>query len=180
MIGETMGKAQKNSKVGGLTALPGVGSATAKKLVDAKLDTISKVAAAGTTKLVKVGIQAALAKKIAAAAKKVDKASQASKKAVTAAKSAAKKAPAKAKAAAKSAPTKAKQAAKKTPLKAKEVAKKTADKAKELAAKAKAKASNVSKPKATPKAKATSKQKKLGPSRDTPVSKFPWFKNAKR
>ena len=178
MIGETMGKAQKNSKVGGLTALPGVGSATAKKLVDAKLDTISKVAAAGTTKLVKVGIQAALAKKIAAAAKKVDKASQASKKAVTAAKSAAKKAPAKAKAAAKSAPTKAKQAAKKTPLKAKEVAKKTADKAKELAAKAKA--SNVSKPKATPKAKATSKQKKLGPSRDTPVSKFPWFKNAKR
>ncbi len=178
MIGETMGRAQKNSKVGGLTALPGVGSATAKKLVDAKLDTISKVAAAGTTKLVKVGIQAALAKKIAAAAKKVDKASQASKKAVTAAKSAAKKAPAKAKAAAKSAPTKAKQAAKKTPLKAKEVAKKTADKAKELAAKAKA--SNVSKPKATPKAKATSKQKKLGPSRDTPISKFSWFKNAKR
>ena len=93
-----MGSSKKNTKASNLTSLPGVGAASAKKLVDAKLDTISKVAAAGTTKLVKAGIQAALAKKIAAAAKKVDKASSATKKAATKAKSAAKKAPAKAKA----------------------------------------------------------------------------------
>ena len=69
-FGETMGSSKKNTKASNLTSLPGVGAASAKKLVDAKLDTISKVAAAGTTKLVKAGIQAALAKKIAAAAKK--------------------------------------------------------------------------------------------------------------
>ena len=62
-----MGSTQKNSKAGKLTVIPGVGAATAKKLVDAKLDSVSKVATAGAAKLVKAGIQAALAKKIAAA-----------------------------------------------------------------------------------------------------------------
>ena len=55
-----MGSSKKDSKANKLTSLPGVGAASAKKLVDAKLDTISKVAAAGTAKLVKAGLQACL------------------------------------------------------------------------------------------------------------------------
>ena len=39
-----MASQTKASKIEKLTALPGVGAATAKKLVDAKLDTVSKVA----------------------------------------------------------------------------------------------------------------------------------------
>ena len=150
-----------------MTSLPGVGAASAKKLVDAKLDTISKVAAAGTTKLVKAGIQAALAKKIAAAAKKVDKASSATKKAASSAKAAAKKAPAKAKAAAKKAPAKAKAAA----TKAKSVAAKAATKAKDLASKPKAERTNKD---------VATKGGRIGPSKSTPISKMAWFKKAKK
>ena len=175
-FGERMAASPKNSKVGKLTALPGVGTATAKKLMDAKLDSVSKVAAAGTTKLLKIGIQAALAKKIAAAAKQVDKASNTAKTATKSVTSAAKKAPSKAKSIAKKAPAKAKKAVNKTPLKAKEVAQKTAAKAKELAAKAKGKKTSTDKSKPAPK----STTKKVGPSRNTPVSKLSWFKNAKR
>ena len=43
--GETMGASAKDS-VKKLSAIPGVGAASAKKLVDAKLDTVAKVAAA--------------------------------------------------------------------------------------------------------------------------------------
>ena len=68
-----MASQTKASKIKKLTALPGVGAATAKKLVDAKLDTVSKVASAGATKLIKAGINAAVAKKIATAAKNADK-----------------------------------------------------------------------------------------------------------
>ena len=96
-IGESMASQTKASKIKKLTALPGVGAATAAKLVDAKLDTVSK---------------------IAAAAKSADKAASASKAVANKAKSAAKKAPAKAKATA----SKAKAAAKKTPAKAKQAA----------------------------------------------------------
>ena len=169
-----MGSSKKNTKANNLTSLPGVGAASAKKLIDAKLDTISKVAAAGTTKLVKAGIQAALAKKIAAAAKKVDQASNATKKAATKAKSAAKKAPAKAKAAA----GKAKSAAKKAPAKAKaaagkakSVAAKAATKAKDLASKPKAERTNMD---------VATKGGRIGPSKSTPISKMSWFKKAKK
>ena len=50
-----MGSGKKDSKASKLTSIPGVGAATAKKLANAKLDTVSKVAAAGTAKLVKAG-----------------------------------------------------------------------------------------------------------------------------
>ena len=95
VIGERMASQTKASKIEKLTALPGVGVATAKKLVDAKLDTVSKVAAAGASKLIKAGIKAAVAKKIASAAKSADKAASATKAVSTKAKAAAKKAPAK-------------------------------------------------------------------------------------
>ena len=79
VIGERMASQTKASKIEKLTALPGVGAATAKKLVDAKLDTVSKVASAGASKLIKAGIKAAVAKKIASAAKSADKAASATK-----------------------------------------------------------------------------------------------------
>ena len=47
VLGETMASGKKDSKASKLTAIPGVGAATAKKLVNAKLDTVSKVATAG-------------------------------------------------------------------------------------------------------------------------------------
>ena len=97
VIGERMASQTKASKIEKLTALPGVGAATAKKLVDAKLDTVSKVATAGASKLIKAGIKAAVAKKIASAAKSADKAASATKAVSTKAKAAAKKAPVKAK-----------------------------------------------------------------------------------
>ena len=114
VIGETMATQTKASKIQKLTALPGVGAATAKKLVEAKLDTVSKVAAAGTSKLVKLGIQAAVAKKIASAASGANKAASATKSVASKAKVAAKKAPAKAKQMATSAKNLAKKAVTKT------------------------------------------------------------------
>ena len=107
VIGERMASQTKASKIEKLTALPGVGAATAKKLVDAKLDTVSKVASAGASKLIKAGIKAAVAKKIASAAKSADKAASATKAVASKAKAAAKKAPAKAKNLAKSVKPKA-------------------------------------------------------------------------
>ena len=139
VIGERMASQTKASKIEKLTALPGVGAATAKKLVDAKLDTVSKVATAGASKLIKAGIKAAVAKKIASAAKSADKAASATKAVSTKAKAAAKKAPAKAKAAASKAKAAAKKAtkAKATASKAKAAAKKAPAKAKEVASSAK-------------------------------------------
>ena len=109
-----MASQTKASKIEKLTALPGVGAATAKKLVDAKLDTVSKVASAGATKLIKAGIKAAVAKKIATAAKNADKAKSAAKATASKAKAAAKKAPAKAKATASKAKAAVKNLAKST------------------------------------------------------------------
>ena len=37
VLGETMGSGAKESKASKLTAIPGVGAATAKKLIDAKI-----------------------------------------------------------------------------------------------------------------------------------------------
>ena len=115
-----MASQTKASKIEKLTALPGVGAATAKKLVDAKLDTVSKVASAGDTKLIKAGINAAVAKKIATAAKNADKAKSAVKATATKAKAAAKKAPAKAKATVSKAKSVAKNLAKSTKKKSAE------------------------------------------------------------
>ena len=117
VTGDIMASQTKASKIEKLTALPGVGAATAKKLVDAKLDTVSKVASAGTTKLIKIGIKAAVAKKIASAAKSADKATSAAKLTASKAKAAAKKAPAKAKATASKARESVKNLAKSTKTK---------------------------------------------------------------
>lgn len=159
VTGESMASQTKASKIKNLTALPGVGAATAKKLVDAKLDTVSKVASAGATKLIKAGLSAVVAKKIASAAKSADKAK-------SAAKSAAKKAPAKAKATA----SKAKSAAKKAPAKAKATAAKAKESVKNLAKSTKPKQSETS----------STERKKIGPSSKTPLSKMSWFKNLKK
>ena len=113
-----------------------------------------------------------ISKQRRSAAKKLDKASTATKKTATAAKQAAKAAPAKAKAAAKKAPAKAKATASKAKAATKSAAKKTTDKAKNLAAKAKETAK--------PKADSETKGGRIGPSRDTPLSKMAWFKNAKK
>ena len=150
-----MASQTKASKIEKLTALPGVGAATAKKLVDAKLDTVSKVASAGATKLIKAGIKAAVAQKIATAAKNADKAKSAAKATATKAKAAAKKAPAKAKA---------------TATKAKATATKAKETVKNLAKSTKPKSAQ-SKP---------SERKKIGPSSKTPLSKMSWFKNLKK
>ena len=155
VIGERMASQTKASKIEKLTALPGVGAATAKKLVDAKLDSVSKVAAAGASKLVKAGIKAAIAKKIVSAAKGADKASSTTKAVASKAKAAAKQAPAKAKA---------------TASKAKAAAKQAASSAKNLAKSDKPKTDKSS----------TAKSKKIGPSPKTPLSKMAWFKNLKK
>jgi hypothetical protein len=161
-----MASQTKASKIEKLTALPGVGAATAKKLVDAKLDTVSKVASAGTTKLIKIGLKAAVAKKIASAAKSADKATSAAKVTASKAKAAAKKAPAKAKATA----SKAKAVAKKAPAKAKATASKARESVKNLAKSTKTKESKIT----------SDDRKKIGPSGKTPISKMAWFKNLKK
>ena len=115
VIGEPMA-AKGNSKIDALTALPGIGAATAKKLVSAKIDTVSKVASAGSKKLQDAGLNAAVAKKVGAAAKAMDKASGAVKKATS-----------KAKTATKSTAKKSSTAAKKTASKTKAAAKKAAE-----------------------------------------------------
>lgn len=179
VIGETMATQTKASKIQKLTALPGVGAATAKKLVEAKLDTVSKVAAAGTSKLVKLGIQAAVAKKIASAASGANKAASATKSVASKAKVAAKKAPAKAKktaAKAKTAVKKAPAKAKKTAAKAKVAVKKAPAKAKQMATSAK----NLAKKAVTKTKKESSPHNKIGPSRSTPISKMSWFKSLKK
>ena len=101
-----------SSKIEALTALPGVGAATAKKLVSAKIDTVGKLASAGVKKIEDAGVSAAVAKKISAAAKAADKVTGAAKKTATKAKSASKTSAKKATAAAKKTATKAKGKAK--------------------------------------------------------------------
>ena len=51
----------------GITSLPGVGAATAKKLTAAKLGTVAKLAKASVGDLEKAGLTAAVAKKVSAA-----------------------------------------------------------------------------------------------------------------
>jgi DNA-binding protein HU-beta len=120
-----------NSKIDALTALPGIGAATAKKLISAKIDTVSKIASAGSKKLQDAGLSAAVAKKIGAAAKTADKASKSAKKAATKAKTATKSTAKKTTAAAKKAASKTKSAAKKVSQKASKAKKTAVSKAKQ-------------------------------------------------
>ena len=119
-----MAAKKSSSKIEALTALPGIGAATAKKLVAAKLDSVSKVADAGAKKLQDAGLSAAIAKKVGAAAKAAEKGKEATKATATKAKTVAKKTAA----ASKETASKAKTAAKKTASKAAETAKSTASK----------------------------------------------------
>lgn len=131
-----MAAKKSSSKIEALTALPGIGAATAKKLVAAKIDSVSKVADAGAKKLQDAGLSAAVAKKVGAAAKAAAKGKKATKATATKATSAAKATASKAKstakktvAASKASAKKAKSTAKKTASKATETAKSTATKA---------------------------------------------------
>ena len=123
--GETMAAKKSSSKIEALTALPGIGAATAKKLVAAKLDSVSKVAGAGAKKLQDAGLSAAVAKKVGAAAKAAEKGKEATKATATKAKTVAKKTASKAKIAAKKTASKAAETAKSTASKATSTAKKT-------------------------------------------------------
>ena len=149
-----------NSKIDTLTALPGIGTATAKKLISAKIDTVSKIASAGSKKLQDAGLSAAVAKKVGAAAKVADKASKSAKKAAT-----------KAKTATKSTAKKSTAAAKKAASKTKSVAKKVSEKA------SKTKKAAVSKAKQTVKSSKSSDGRK-GSTLRVPrsVTDMPWFK----
>ena len=129
--------AKGDSKIEKLTALPGLGAATAKKLVSAKIDTVSKVASAGSKKLQDAGLSAAIATKISAAAKAANKASSTAKKATSKVKSAAKTSAEKSTSAAKSAASKSKSAAEKAKSATKSTAKKTSSAAKSAVSKSK-------------------------------------------
>ncbi|MEJ6562880.1 MAG: hypothetical protein QNL85_04170 [Euryarchaeota archaeon] len=118
-----------SSKIETLTALPGVGAATAKKLIAAKLDSVSKIAGAGAKKLQDAGLSAAIATKVSAAAKTAQKATTTTKSTAKKAKTVAVKSTSKAKAVAKSTAKKAASATKKTAAKATSAAKATAAKA---------------------------------------------------
>jgi hypothetical protein len=125
-----------NSKIDALTSLPGIGAATAKKLVSAKIDSVSKIASAGSKKLQNAGLSAAVAKKVGAAAKAVDKASSGAKKATTKAKAVTKSAAKKSSSAVKNTAAKTKAAAKKATVATKAASKKAASKTKATAKKA--------------------------------------------
>ncbi len=174
LYGEHMA-AEGNSKINRLTALPGVGAATAKKLVAAKIDTVSKVAGAGSKKLQSAGLSAAVAKKVSVAAKAADKAATSAKSAT---KTAAKKTKSVAKSTAKATATAAKKASSKT----KSTAKKVAEKAKSTAKKVSDKAVEV---KATPRSSGSqrvpSKKSDDGRKGSTlrvprSVKDMPWFR----
>ena len=176
LFGEPMA-AKGNSKIEKLTALPGIGAATAKKLISAKIDTVSKVASAGSKKLQDAGLSAAVAKKVSAAAKAGDKASGAAKKAASKAKTATKATAKKSAGAAKKAASKSKTAAKKATSAAKSASKKAATKSKAAAKKVSEK---VSKAKKTVKSSKSPDGRK-GSTLRVPrkVTDMPWFNKKK-
>jgi nucleotidyltransferase/DNA polymerase involved in DNA repair len=90
-----------------IKSLPGVGAATAQKLVDGKYTTVAKIAKASAKELQNVGLSAGVATKVLAAAKTASKAKTVAKKAGSATKSTAKKAATKAASVAKEATQKA-------------------------------------------------------------------------
>lgn len=130
MHGETMAGKGKSSDI---TSLPGVGAATAKKLNDAKFNSITKIAKASAKDLQKAGLTVAVAKKVLAAAKAASATKTAAKNTAKKAASAAKKTAAKTGAAAKKAGGKAKQSAKKATKSAKETTNKAVAKGQKVA-----------------------------------------------
>lgn len=169
VIGEPM-TTKGNSKIDTLTALPGIGAATAKKLINAKIDTVSKVASAGSKKLQDAGLSAAVAKKIGAAARVADKASGAVKKVASKAKTATKSTAKKSSTVAKTAASKTKAAAKKATSKTKATAKKVSKKAVNV------KKSTLSKAKKAVEPSKSSDERK-GSTLRVPrkAADFPWF-----
>jgi nucleotidyltransferase/DNA polymerase involved in DNA repair len=124
------GKAPSSSQ--GLTSLPGVGAATAKKLTAAKIDSIAKLASSTPKALQKAGLSVAVAKKVHAAAKVADKAKSTVKKAKDSVKSKSKKAKTAAKKTASSTATKAKAATQKVLKKSQDVAETAVEKTKSV------------------------------------------------
>jgi hypothetical protein len=172
VIGEPM-TAKGNSKIDTLTALPGIGAATAKKLVSAKIDTVSKVASAGSKKLQDAGLSAAVAKKVGAAAKIANKASGTVKKVASKAKTATKSTAKKSSSAAKAAASKTKTGAKKVTSKTKAAAKKATSKTKAAAKKVSKKAGDVKKSAKSSKSSDGRKGSTLRVPRN--VTDMPWF-----
>ncbi|MCH1540485.1 MAG: helix-hairpin-helix domain-containing protein [Candidatus Poseidonia sp.] len=107
-----------------LTSLPGVGNATAKKLMTAKLTTVAKIATSTPAALKKAGLSASVATSVLKAAKAANKAKQTATKAKKTAKKGAKKATT----SAKKATSKVAQAAKKQTQKALNKSTKVAEK----------------------------------------------------
>ena len=126
-IGERMAGKSEGS---GITSLPGVGAATAKKLKAAKLGTVAKLAKASLGDLQKAGLTAAAAKKVLAAAKAAGSAKKAAKKAGGKAANVAKKAASKAKTTSKKAASATLEASQKAVGKGQTVATKVVEKTK--------------------------------------------------
>ncbi|MGYP005727578701 len=146
----------------GITSLPGVGAATAKKLTAVKLGTVAKIAKASLGDLQKAGLSVSVAKKVSAAAKAANDAKTTAKNVSDKATGAAKKAASKAKSTSKKAVEATKKSSAKVVGKATKVAEKVVEKTKGAATTLKTtkvedrKGSNISVPKS--------------------VKDMPWFK----
>tara|TARA_B110000467_G_scaffold79044_1_gene71427 strand:- start:7930 stop:8586 length:657 start_codon:yes stop_codon:yes gene_type:complete len=183
---ETMTAKKGSSKIEALTALPGVGAATAKKLIEAKMDSVSKIAGAGSKKLQDAGLSAVVAKKVSAAAKAAEKAKTATKATASKAKKATKATASKAKSATKTTATKAKSASKKVAAKASKSTKAAASKASSATQKVASKAKSKAKAAAAKGKDAVSKTVPAKKSKDgrkgstlsvpRSVQDMPWFK----
>lgn len=125
-----------------IKSLPGVGAATAQKLVDGKYTTVAKIAKASAKELQNVGLSAGVASKVLAAAKTASKAKTVAKKAGSATKSTAKKAATKAASRAKKAASVAKEATQKAVSKGQEVAEEVVEKTSSAATSLKTKKSD--------------------------------------
>jgi hypothetical protein len=169
ITGETMaGKADGS----GITSLPGIGAATAKKLTAAKLGTVAKLAKASLGDLQKAGLSVSVAKKVSVAAKAASGTKAAAKKAGGNAASAAKKASGKAASAAKKATSKAKTSTKKAAEASKTASKKAVGQGQKMAEKV------VEKTKAAATTLKTTKDKdRKGSNIKVPksVKDMPWF-----
>ncbi len=110
-----MGKKDTSAEI---ASMPGVGAATAKKLVDAKFTTVAKIAKASAKDLQNAGLSASVATKVLSAAKAASSVKSTAKKAGAATKSKVKNAGSKAASSAKKASSKATKGAKKVTQKA--------------------------------------------------------------
>lgn len=125
-----MGKKDTSAEI---TSLPGVGAATAKKLVDSKFTTVAKIAKASAKDLQNAGLSASVASKVLSAAKAASSVKSTAKKAGAATKSKVKNAGSKAASTAKKASSKAATGAKKATGSAKKATQKAVAKGQEVA-----------------------------------------------